>query len=285
MKKATENIINKTILCCILLIGLLLISMSITAFADTATMEITLRIEGIENNFFFETLTIPFENQLTVQDAVLFADANSDELTIIGASGDNPYITDINGDSSGKFGGWDGWLYTINGTEAATGMQDAILKDGDSILLYYGDPYGIGMQYPQVDTSKLADGIIRFFSMDTTYDSDWNPVITENPVSDMKVIFDSSAYTTDKNGIINLSSKDLSLGSHTLFIEKKAANGAPLVLRLEPDFSVTITEINATTPPSNEKTENPNTSEDIFTSLPIIFATVAVIFVTKRRFA
>ena len=274
----------------ILAIALLIACTSFSASADSKTMQITLRIEGIEQNFYYETLSIPYTDSLTVQSAVIYADTQSDKLTIIGAEGDNPYITDINGDYAGKFGGWDGWLFTVNDTEASTGMQDAILKDGDSVLLYYGDPYGIGMQYPKADTSKLAKGILRFVSSDTTYDSDWNPIVTENPVADMKVIWDSSEYTTDKNGEIILKTEDLTIGNHSVSIEKTASNGAPIILRFAPDFSIEVTEIeNSTTDKETDKiedkVENPNTSDDVSLFFVVAFMAVATVIITKRRFA
>ena len=208
------------------------------------TMTVKLRIEGINENLFYDDVTVPYTSEnLTVQDMIIYADEQNENLTVVGADGASPYITSINGDAAGAFSGWDGWLFTVNGIEAATGINGVNLADGDSVLFYYGDPYGVGMQYPEVDLSEISKRVIRFTSADTSYDLDYTPVVTVNPVAGATVFFEGTEYVTDDEGKITVQRDLLSEGVHAIQIEKKAENGLPLVLRFAPDFTVDIPKI------------------------------------------
>ena len=236
----------------ILLIGLIISIMAmlgaaggIAVYAEETKenkMEVTVRIEGTVGNVFFKTLEIPYGDKLTVQDALKYVDDQEDSLTITGT--DTAYITDINGEAAGKFGGWDGWLYLVNGEDKAVGIDACTLKDKDEVVLYYGDPFGVGMQFPQTDISKIKDGIIKFTSKDTTYDENFNPTVTENPVKGAKVIwhYDSKTaeYTTDDNGEIKIVKEHLTAGDHIMQIEKFDESGLSLALRFAPDYSVNV---------------------------------------------
>lgn len=219
-------------------------------FADAGSeMNISIRIEGISGNFYDQTISIPYVDTLTVQEALEYADTQSDDITITGVSA--AYITDINGDTSASFGGWDGWMYSVNSVEAAVGIDGCLLQEDDSILLYYGDPFGVGMQYPLIDDSGIDSGILKFTSNDTTYDSDWNPVVASNPIKSATVTWyyeDTSAtFTTDANGEVIIPQELLLPGTHRVQIEKYGTTASmekylPLVLRLSSDEFVTVAD-------------------------------------------
>ena len=237
----------KRIFAVLLALAIVTAAMPMAAFAGAQhRMTVTLRIEGISQNYYYDTLTIQYSSDnLTVQDLIIYADDNSDAITVAGATGTSPYIYDINGDTAGTFGGWDGWLYTVNGVEPTVGVNGYNLSEGDSVIFYFGDPYGVGMQYPVTDVSDIENGVIRFTSMDTVYDSEWNPTVVENPVAGMTVVIGGETpaeYVTDENGRITIEDQYLTPGEHSLSIDKKGANGVPLVLRLAPDYKVTVPE-------------------------------------------
>lgn len=214
-----------------------------TAFAADKTMSITLRIEGIKENLYYDKVEIPYtEDSLTLQEALAYIDEQNDTIAITGV--DTSYITEINGEAAGQFGGWDGWLYKVNNAEASVSIDALELADGDSALLYYGDPYGVGMQFPAADASDIEDGIIRFTSSDTTYDESNNAIMAVNPVAGATVTWESkdaaTEYVTDENGEIKIASDELAAGSHKVQISKTGDSGIPLVLRLEPDFKITV---------------------------------------------
>lgn len=229
-----------------LLAGAIAVSVfSIPVFAkEEKKMSITVRIEGISENLYYDTLDIPYTtDNLTVQNALMYADKQSDDITITGA--DSSYITAVNDDTQGTFGGWDGWLYTVNGVSPYDAIDAYKLSDGDNIVLYYGDPYGVGMQYPELDTSKIDDGILTFTSQDTIYDADYNPTVVTNPVANANIEFgindnETIMLTTDENGSVIINKGHLTKGRHTIAINKESENGIPLVLRFAPDFAIEI---------------------------------------------
>lgn len=270
----------------------------ICVFADSGTMNITLRIEGINGTLFYKSLSVPYTDTLSVQELIIYADEHDDGIAVIGITGASPYITDINGEYAGTFGGWDGWLFTVNGEEPVAGMNTVNLTDGDSVLVYYGDPYGIGMQYPKLDLSRIDEGIIRFTSLDTTYDESYNPSTAENPVADMTVIFDGNAknaYKTNSDGIITVSPAITPNGTHTINVEKKNAAGLPLILRFEPDKTIDIA-IDAsklapepTDETQDDKPENADTSDRFAYSFAVAimlsFALIVSLITKDRRYA
>ena len=237
----------KKILATLLAVAVVIAALPMAVFAGAQhQMTVTLRIEGISQNYYYDTLTIQYSSaNLTVQDLIIYADENSDAITVAGATGSSPYINNINGDAAGSLGSYSGWLYTVNGVEPTVGVNAYNLTEGDSVVFYFGDPYGVGMQYPVPDASDITNGVIRFTSMDTTYDSQWNPTVTENPVADMTVVFGGETpvtYVTDKDGKITIEEQYLTPGEHSLSIDKKGDKGVPLVLRLAPDYMVTVPE-------------------------------------------
>ncbi|MDF2685932.1 MAG: hypothetical protein K0S55_1113 [Clostridia bacterium] len=238
--------------------------------AAVETMNITLRIEGINSNMYYKAVEVPYTDSLTLQAALTYIDSQEDSLKITGA--DAAYITDINGDTAGKFGGYDGWMFKVNGINAAVGIDSCKLAEGDSVLLYYGDPFGVGMQYPEADYSGISNGIIKFTSSDTTYDADYNPTVTVNPVAGATVTWYNDntpvTYTTDNSGEIKVDSGKLEEGFHAIQITKTNDAGIPLVLRFAPDYSYEL------------KANNPQTSDSNILSYIFILSVSAMIMIT-----
>lgn len=257
------------------------------AAAEPSQATISLRIEGISRNLFYGELVVPYDGELRAVDVLLAADAQSEDLTITGA--DIGFISDINGDASATFGGWDGWLFKVNGEDPDVGILDYLVKDGDDLLLYYGDPYGAGMQFPEAVLSGFGEGIIRFQSVDTTFDADYNKIVATNPVAGATVIWytgeETTTYTTDNNGEIVIPSLYRTPGMHKMQISKLGSilsddQYLPLVLRLTPGFEV---EIQA---PASSDESTPVSSGSISTDMnpqtadsgnPIYFVLIAVI--------
>ncbi|MGN0537193.1 MAG: DUF4430 domain-containing protein [Acutalibacteraceae bacterium] len=238
----------KKILCALTVSALVAGSFCVTAFAaDEKEMTVTVRIEGISENLYYNTLSVPYNtDELTVQDVLMYIDEQNEDLTITGA--DIGWISAVNEDKEASFGGWDGWLYTVNNVAPVVTVSDYALSEGDSIVLYYGDPYGVGMQYPSVDTSDLSNGILTFTSEDTVYDENYNATLVVNPVTDMAVEWFyakdgeilSVTYITDGNGQITIDKDYLTEGEHTISVGKYNEAGLPLVLRLAEDYTVMV---------------------------------------------
>ena len=231
--KKTAKIISAS------LATLLITSSAVTAFAaEEKDINVSLRIEGIDSCLLYNSYEL--SEGSTASDLIQYADKLSDAITVTGA--ENGYITDVNGETAGKFGGWDGWQYTVNAVSPSVGVNDYTLKNNDTVVLYYGDyPCFI----PQIDTSALyTDGKLSFTAEQTTYDNDWNPTVSTVAIADMTVTFDGHTYTTDENGSITLSKADFTSGEHSVQVAKKNANGAPAVCRYADDFTVSIAREN-----------------------------------------
>ncbi|MDE7390683.1 MAG: DUF4430 domain-containing protein [Lachnospiraceae bacterium] len=209
-----------------------------TAYADTDSStsvdyDITFRVEAPNKNLYYGSLSVPGSDSLTAADALAYLDEKSDELEFIGV--DSGYVTQVNGISAGMFGGWDGWYYAVNNTSPDVGMDSYALSSGDSVVLYYG---GYPCQIPTADTSKLnSDGIIKFTSLDTEYDADFNSTKVLHSVEGAEVTVSGEKYTTNADGEINITGIKTT-GELAVSIEKKDETGAPAVLRFAPDFTV-----------------------------------------------
>ncbi len=263
----------KTKLLVFLQVILMLICKAIPASAEENS--VTLRIEGITENLYYGEVAI--DSDPTVAEVVISADTASDDITVIGA--ENGFITDVNGDTAGKFGGWDGWLFSVNGVSPTVGISDYVPNAGDVIVIYYSDAYGVGMQYPVMDATDIANGVIAFTSTDVTYDESFNAITSVNPVADMTVLFDETEFKTDENGIVTIPAELLTSGEHTVAVSKVNQNGIPLVLRLAPDTKVVIPE--PTTDEADESSFNPAYLIPVFAA--VVIAVLGVVIAIKKK--
>ncbi len=271
----------------------LLASLFCFGAAAEGTVQVTLRIEGINSNFYYDTLKL--EENATVLDALKMANADAD-LDMKGL--EEGYITEVNGEAAATFGGWDGWLFRVNGISPTVSCREYVLQNNDQIVFYYSDEYGVGMQFPQVEV--LENGVIRFTSEDVTYDADFNPVTQVNSVTGAQVTLEGKTYQTDENGEISVGQDITRSGEYRLQIERYADSGVPTVLRLAPDFTVSLTAgvsetetndvITTTTegtnaPDENESNTSPKTgvSTSMFGVLAVALSAGVVLKLTKKH--
>lgn len=199
-------------------------------------IEIELYIQGLEG-YIVETplLTDARYLDLVVEDLA----ASLDSLSVVFEdSSYGAYLKTVNDVTAGKFGGYDGWLYRVNGVEPSVSMGDYEVQPKDVVEIYYGDPYGeAGFQFPEV---VYEDNVLTVYSMDTVYDENYNASVVKNPVVDalVRVDWDLIADRTDENGQIYTSNL-LTPGEYTLYIEKYDDRGCPLVLGWH-SYTITI---------------------------------------------
>lgn len=198
---------------------------------------VVFRIEGDTECFYSGVEEI--ESGSSLKSLISGVNAKA-SLQILGIETD--YITSIKGVSAGKYGGWDGWLYLVNGEMPVESIANIKLYDGDEVIFFYGDTFGAGFQFPELE---FIDGKISFYSMDTEYDASYNPVIKKNAIVGASVsIFNASGkeykYVTDENGFIDADASLLTEGKYTYKIEKYSSSGLPLLLRSEEDAHYVI---------------------------------------------
>lgn len=305
MKNKSKNLISIISI----VITMMLVILPATVFAGVESqMTITIRIEGISENLYYDTIQVPYTGEnLAVNDALWYLDAQDANIKITGLKDVanniiNSYITDVNGESAGTFGGYDGWSYVVNNISPDVGMDSYNLNEGDSIVLFYGDPFAAApMQFPEIDDSKIGEGKLKFISKDASFDANWNKTITTNPVVGAKITWQYSettaTYTTDANGEITIDADRLIPGAHTIQIAKKSAESVegmylPLVLRFAPDMAVMVTESVETTPapePTSvlddviSQTGAPATHDTFGSPIVITLALVTILLVVARK--
>lgn len=226
-----------------LILFVLIGTCGITVFAETKSFSASLRVEGAEKTYFNRNVTLSSNEDAVYTVASFLASVAEDnpDLTVKGA--DTGYITEINGEKAGQFGGWDGWYYTVNGKSPDVGIGDYELSDNDVVVIYYGD---YPCQLPETDASWFAaKGVLRFTSLDTEYDADWNPTTVRNPIEGMTVTLNNAlTYVTDENGEIQVDLKHIAFEKPEINVQvrKTSEKGAPQVCRFAPDYTVTLEE-------------------------------------------
>lgn len=64
------------------------------------------------------------------------------------------YVSAINGEAAGTFGGYDGWMYEVNGIAPMVGAGEYELKENDEVRFYYS-------RWPAISSgSKIANGAV-----------------------------------------------------------------------------------------------------------------------------
>jgi hypothetical protein len=235
----------------------LALSLGAVALADdepvgsvAASVEISLRIEGKTANVFynpaFVVVSASADKKPTALDAVnAFAEAEPDIEVKIEESEYGSYLAAVGDDAENTTAGMDGWMFLINGEPAVASIGASELSRGDVVVFYYSDEYGIGLQRPEADESRLAsEGVVRFTSRDTTYDENWAPIVTVNPVAGATVTWNGDTYVTDANGEIR-PEKYLASYNAAQIERYDEETGIPTVLRYAPDYVTSFPDIEA----------------------------------------
>jgi len=204
------------------------------------TLDFTLRVEGAEEtlldeDFGYQTLS---DEDSTVESVVAWA-LDEKGIDYVNAGG---YFSQIGGEAAGSFGGFDGWLYRVNGEAQDSGIASTLVVEGDDILFYYGE-MAPGTLYPNISTSPgvVYDGEEITFGVTTTYDiydDDWSYVETTTAAVSGAVITLREEGTT---GILEVLATDasgqaatrLDDGSYEYRVTKDVAGEAPRLVRTE----------------------------------------------------
>jgi len=190
---------------------------------------IHVRVEGSSSNIV--------DKDISVTSAVYAMDAlkqtlDSENISYDIRSGSwGQYINSIKGEVTGKFGGYDGWIYIVNGVMPSIGAGDYKIKDGDNLVFYYG-MYPPDTLIPQVDLQpaqpKVGDNLT--VTATSSYD-DWNTGNTVTvKVAGAVVSFNGKTYTTDAKGQAVIPSPSLP-GTYQLKVSKDNEGSYPSIIR------------------------------------------------------
>ena len=204
-------------------------------FAGAKT--VTARIEGIEGNLFCGEIALSGDNSALAVAEAAFAQAGIEYETSVSPYGGS-YITQAAGLREGAFGGYEGWLYYVDGISPPVSMSLHILQGGEEVVFIYTD---FEVLVPVVETARDDKGVAVTITADvTTYDENWNAIVTRQPVAGAQVTVDGTTYVTDEQGVVRLSEADSAKEQVSFAVEKKNALGLPALVRLAPDFRLEL---------------------------------------------
>lgn len=199
--------------------------------------QVTLRVEGVAANLYYGPVALDEGDSVLT---VLCRGLDEKEVPYDVQDGDyGKYLAAVGEDAAAKFGGWDGWVYYVNGVEGAVGIDAYNPVAGDSILVCYTDAYGDPPTLmPTLTASRAKTGIVTLTAAAqvAVYAEDWSVSYVTTPAAGAKLTVDGAEYITDEQGRVVLSAEDSAKEQIAVQIEHFAENGKPLVIRFAPDY-------------------------------------------------
>lgn len=110
-------------------------------FADKANVTtVQLNVNGINQPILPQqsVAAAVYGRQPTAMDALKQALDKSDIHYVIQDSSYGAYLSSVAGQDAETLGGYDGWMYKVNGVSPQVGAADYILNDDDVVTFYYG---------------------------------------------------------------------------------------------------------------------------------------------------
>jgi hypothetical protein len=193
-------------------------------------------IEGTKGNVLDENILYTYKGQrdVTVKEGLEYALISNNIPYKIADSTYGSYIESMNNETFGTYGGYDGWLYLINGV-SGMGVDYDTVTNGTDLLFYYGD-FAPTTLVPtiEVDNTKpnLLDNIsIKLTSTYDEYDAEFNATSVTKPIVAAKVELLDQVVYTDENGECVLLCDTVS--ENKIIVSKFNDNGLPAVVRTE----------------------------------------------------
>ena len=220
----------------LLLVLALAAAMCVTAAAGNS---VTVRVEGVDGNVVCTAVDIG--EQSTVLEVLEKAlTAAGVEYVVKDSAYGGKYVSAIGEDAESSFGGYDGWMYYVDGVSPMYTVDAYVLKGGEEVLLAYADMSAL---LPILTVSRDSAGIVTVtVTADvTTYDENWNASVSRDPVAGVTLTVDGVEYVTDETGSAVLSADASAKAQVTVQAEKKAESGVPQVIRLAPGYTLDLT--------------------------------------------
>lgn len=200
--------------------------------APVKTINCKVRIEGVNNNILKSEVSVT-STKPTVLDAIVEALDVGEIDYIISDSGYGAYIQSINGETAAMFGGWDGWLFLVNGIAATASADNTELFENDEILLYYGlfEPDTLIPKYA-VSSDKIKAGDTFTITVTSCYmDYDSGNMI-DVKIENATIEIDGTKYITDDDGKTKITIDKA--GTYSVQIYKNNENSYPSIVRIVP---------------------------------------------------
>jgi len=238
------------------LLTVLMLSTMCTAFAEdiiliapnpnAAPKTVSLQVEGIEGNVYYgEVAWTEGATALSVLEEAL--KSIQMDYVIKDSQYGGKYISSIGKDVEATYGGYDGWMYYVDGQSPMFSMDGCPVEAGQQVLVAYGD---MSLVLPVITAYKNYKGqvTVKVEADVTYYDESWNASIVREPMAAVKLTVDGVEYTTDDKGCALLSAEDSAKAAVRLQVEKIAEGGAPLLARLAPDYTLDLAALETVLP-------------------------------------
>ncbi len=193
---------------------------------------VTLRVEGIEANIFTDTIELPAGGETVTALTVLKEALDGAGIVYEIKEADfGSYVASINNETEASFGGFDGWIFAVNGELAATGAGDYEVRENDEILFYYG-LFPPDTLIPSVEIFPAQPKVGKSIQVTVTATYyDW----TENKdttvaVENAAVTFEESIYLTDAKGQATIPAVQ-EAGTYSFYVDKDREGDLPVIAR------------------------------------------------------
>ena len=203
---------------------------------------VSLRVEGAAECLFYDPAVPLEEGDSVLSLLVRVLDREKISYQLEESAYGGYYFPALAGEAEYTFGGYDGWLYYVNGSDAPVSIDGYLPEGGEEIVVAYCDPYGDPATLLPICsvTREAGEWVLTVTAETTVYDENWNPTVSLTPVSAVQVQVNGATLLTDEQGRATLPSELKAGDTVALSLEKYAENGKPLVLRTAPDFAVTL---------------------------------------------
>ncbi len=205
---------------------------------NAAPKTVSVQVEGIAGNVY--SGKVAWTEGATALSVVETALADTKvEYVIKDSPYGGKYISSIGKDVEATYGGYDGWMYYVDGQSPMYSIDACPVEAGQSVQVVYGD---MNLVLPIVSASRDYKGLVTVkVEADVTYyDESWNASIVREPVADVKLTVDDKEYRTDAKGCALLSAEDSAKAAVTLQVEKVVEGGAALLARLAPGYTLEL---------------------------------------------
>ena len=106
------------------------------ASVTEATYQVRLTVNGLSGPILASADRTVAEGTTALELVKSALDANSIDYQVVDSQY-GAYIQSIDGLAAGSLGGWDGWMYSVNGVSPNVGLGAFELNDGDEVVVYY----------------------------------------------------------------------------------------------------------------------------------------------------
>lgn len=211
---------------------------------------VNVRVEGINSTICEGNVEVNSGSVAYDALAALLTEKNIENIIIDGKYGKE--IVEIDNIKKGKFGGYDGWMYTVKKASGFdtdnvlnNGISSYAIHNGDNIIIYYGDysmtPCANTIKFtPEIPKGGQLSSIkLSYKRTDWIQDNsgNWVPIVNETPIVGVLFTIDNDNYITDSNGNITIS-EGLSIGEHRYSITGYMGNSVPNVVADKGTFTI-----------------------------------------------